>query len=202
MGLDQYLSVRRRFPRDHAVTTTIFDTLGLDWETLATNDAGGYHYLPLWEWYPEAERDLARFALQTAELYPLLTADAPSGFLQVEDDTLVVSVNAGYWGKANAIHGWFVDNVQGGVDDCNLYPVDIEQLAELRERCIKVLDNPDLALDLLPPRGGVFFGSTNIDERYLDHLDHTARMITDVVGHLLAPDTDRTNVSIAYCSSW
>ena len=29
----------------------------------------------------------------------------------------------GYWRKANQIHKWFVDNVQGGIDDCRPYPV-------------------------------------------------------------------------------
>lgn len=202
MGLDQYLMVQRRVPRDHPMAASILQALNLDWDTLTSSEPPWVYYLPLWEWYPDHMRDLARSALEAAELYPLLTADAPSGSLLIEVDTLVVSANVGYWRKANAIHRWFVDNVQGGVDDCNDYPVEIEQLAELRERCIKVLDNPDLALDLLPPTSGFMFGSTDIDEWYLNSLDHTVRMITDVVGRLLAPDTDRTDVSIAYQSSW
>ena len=38
---------------------------------------------------------------------------------------------AGYWRKANAIHGWFVDNVQDGMDDCKEYYVSREKLKEL-----------------------------------------------------------------------
>jgi hypothetical protein len=38
---------------------------------------------------------------------------------------------AGYWRKANAIHKWFVDNVQKGVDDCAEYYVSSEQLKDL-----------------------------------------------------------------------
>jgi hypothetical protein len=45
---------------------------------------------------------------------------------------------AGYWRKANAIHKWFVDNVQGGEDDCEYYEVTKEQLEELLEICEKV----------------------------------------------------------------
>jgi hypothetical protein len=37
----------------------------------------------------------------------------------------------GYWRKANAIHQWFVDNVQDGKDDCASYYVSKEQLKEL-----------------------------------------------------------------------
>ena len=48
--------------------------------------------------------------------------------------------DVGYWRKANAIHKWFVDNVQNGVDDCNYYEVSKEQLEDLLEVCTKVRD--------------------------------------------------------------
>ena len=48
-------------------------------------------------------------------------------------------VHAGYWRKANAIHDWFVRNVQDGVDECQRSPVTIEQLDELRGVCKQVL---------------------------------------------------------------
>lgn len=44
----------------------------------------------------------------------------------------------GYWRKANAIHKWFVDNVQDGYDDCGYYEVTKEQLEELLSTCITV----------------------------------------------------------------
>lgn len=47
----------------------------------------------------------------------------------------------GYWRKANAIHKWFVDNVQNEVDDCGTYEVSKEKLKELLEICIEVRDN-------------------------------------------------------------
>lgn len=43
------------------------------------------------------------------------------------------------WRKANAIHKWFVDNVQGGVDECQESSVGIEQLKELLSLCKNVL---------------------------------------------------------------
>lgn len=45
-----------------------------------------------------------------------------------------------YWRKANAIHKWFVDNVQGGRDDCGEYYVTCDKLRELLALCEKVLD--------------------------------------------------------------
>ena len=38
-----------------------------------------------------------------------------------------------YWRKANAIHNWFVQNVQDGNDDCKKYWVSIDHLKELRK---------------------------------------------------------------------
>lgn len=49
-----------------------------------------------------------------------------------------------YWRKANAIHKWFVDKVQGGEDDCKEYPVSSAQLIELRDTCKRVLDGSKL----------------------------------------------------------
>ena len=34
----------------------------------------------------------------------------------------------GYWRKANAIHNWFVNNIQNGKDDCRRYEVSKENL--------------------------------------------------------------------------
>lgn len=44
-----------------------------------------------------------------------------------------------YWRKANAIHRWFVENVQGGSDECQESSVSREQLAELVALCKQVL---------------------------------------------------------------
>lgn len=49
-------------------------------------------------------------------------------------------IEEGYWRKANAIHKWFVDNVQGGEDDCKEYYVDESDLKKLLDTVNKVLD--------------------------------------------------------------
>lgn len=51
----------------------------------------------------------------------------------------------GYWRKANAIHKWFVENVQNGEDDCGQYEVSKEQLEELLDVCKEVLDKVVMA---------------------------------------------------------
>lgn len=88
-----------------------------------------------------------------------------------------LSVKVMYWRKANAIHDWFVKNVQDGQDNCREYEVGREQLAELRELCDRVIKDHDLAKDLLPPAEGFFFGGTELDEWYFGALAETRNAI-------------------------
>ena len=90
---------------------------------------------------------------------------------------IIVSEQVAYWRKANAIHKWFVDNCQDGVDDCRLATVRVTQLAELVGVCKQVLAQPELAAQLLPTMEGHFFGSTDYDEGYLDHLRLTVKRL-------------------------
>lgn len=50
----------------------------------------------------------------------------------------------GYWRKANAIHHWFVQNVQDGNDDCEYHEVTKDHLKTLRNLCITIFDNVSL----------------------------------------------------------
>lgn len=81
------------------------------------------------------------------------------------------------WRKANAIHEWFVNNVQNGEDDNRLYDVSAEQLKQLLKLCDQVLEDPDEAPRLLPTQEGFLFGSTEYDERYFQSLDYTASVL-------------------------
>lgn len=86
-----------------------------------------------------------------------------------------------YWRKANAIHRWFVENIQDNKDDCGYYYVSREQLKELLTACQKVLTYPTMAQELLPTRDGFFFGSTDYDVDYLDDLKQTAEGLTKIL---------------------
>mgnify|MGYP003341723335 FL=1 len=52
-----------------------------------------------------------------------------------------VEVCVAYWRKANAIHKWFVDKCQDGVDECQETWLSREQLQELVDTCKNVLAN-------------------------------------------------------------
>jgi hypothetical protein len=123
-----------------------------------------------------------------------------------------ISLDAMYWRKANAIHGWFVENVQDGDDDCKEYEVDRDQLETLRNTCSKILarheamktmsdeqieemDDLDEDEESLEPTEGFFFGSTEKDEWYYQDLKDTVEGLDRV---LALPD----NFSFAYQASW
>jgi hypothetical protein len=88
-----------------------------------------------------------------------------------------VVVEAGYWRKANAIHQWFVNNVQEGNDDCGNYYVDRDILVGLRNICQEVIADPDSAKDKLPTTSGCFFGDTSYSEYYFDDLKRTVEVV-------------------------
>ena len=108
-----------------------------------------------------------------------------------------VTFRIAYWRKANAIHQWFVDNVQGGTDDCDEYGVDREKLQELMELCEAIIANPKKAQQELPTAAGFFFGSTDYDNYYMQDLQYTAERIKKILA-----DTTFTRCDFYYQSSW
>lgn len=102
-----------------------------------------------------------------------------------------------YWRKANAIHNWFVVNVQVGEDDNREYHVSTEQLQELLRLCKQVVRDPDKAPELLPTKGGFLFGSTEYDNQYFQSIDYTAKILEAV----LQEDNDQLQ-EFVYQSDW
>lgn len=99
-----------------------------------------------------------------------------------------------YWRKFNALHAWFVENIQKGIDKCEPHIVPIEELQKLYES-IKVI-NKQNAKDLLPTQPGFFFGGTDYDEYYwadLEELKHT-------LAYLISQQ--QSDTTYIYCSSW
>lgn len=86
-----------------------------------------------------------------------------------------VEAEAMYWRKANAIHKWFVENIQGGEDNCRRYYVEREQLTELRDLCAKLCTQREMAEETLPTADGFFFGSTEYDEWYWNDIEGTVQ---------------------------
>ena len=76
----------------------------------------------------------------------------------------------GYWRKANAIHRWFVENVQEDVDNCSTYWVSDDKLTRLLHLVNQVLSDHSKAAKLLPTHAGFFFGSTDYEKCYFENL--------------------------------
>lgn len=101
--------------------------------------------------------------------------------LGVEQRTQYVIIKAGYWRKANHIHGWFVTNVQDGTDDCARYDVTREQLVQLHCLCQEVLADNSKAAELLPLADGFFFGGREYEQWYSDDLVETINIIDEAL---------------------
>jgi hypothetical protein len=70
----------------------------------------------------------------------LIEAADKLGFPAEREHGYTLTVDIGYWRKANAIHQWFVDRCADGTDDCKPVYVGREQLQELRDICQKIID--------------------------------------------------------------
>ena len=165
MGLDMYLHAKKYVEK-------------IDWTKLQSND---------------------ELSMDSAEVVnPLWTEIVNvSGLEDVATDIYGahVEVTCAYWRKANQIHKWFVDNVQGGNDNCGEYYVSHEKLKSLLDLVNKALAerNPSL----LQPRAGFFFGSYDIDEWYWHDLKDTIKQLDRV---LALPEMSK--LSFYYISSW
>lgn len=103
--------------------------------------------------------------------------------------------NAIYWRKANAIHRWFVEEVQNGVDDCGDYNVSADQLKVLLLKCEKVLKDKNSAPSILPTQDGFFFGDTNYNDSYFEVIEYTVKKLKEL-------DLDNSKDDYTYHSSW
>lgn len=155
--------------------------MGLDMYLKAKTFISGYDFVP------PAEQEAYKTIVDSIGGNSLVDSDSP---------TAEVSITAGYWRKANAIHGWFVKHVQDGEDECKEHYVSREQLIALQEACQDVLANPSKALDILPPTQGFFFGGYDLDEYYWHYVKETEALI----GALLKKADEKWE--FFYRSSW
>lgn len=105
---------------------------------------------------------------------------------------------AAYWRKANAVHKWFVDNVQNGEDECRPHYVEREQLEELIDDCMLVIaaQDQELSEQVVPTASGFFFGSTEYNDIYYDDLKQTIEMLEKVL------EKYSEDYQFIYQSSW
>ena len=121
---------------------------------------------------------------------------------------MTISYPVGYWRKANAIHNWFVQNVQDGRDECQKSYVSARNLYELREACQAVLATRNNSLvsvsevaeeNGLAPTPGFFFGSQEYDEWYFQDMEYTVKTIDRLESKGVL---ENAWVDIEYQASW
>lgn len=137
-------------------------------------------YVKTWEHTPEPE------------LFKIKVERGLGTTIEPERISYIIE-EVGCWRKANAIHQWFVDNVQEGVDDCKEHYVTEANLKELLLLVRSVLENNKLAPKLLPTQSGFFFGSTDYGEFYIEDLKLTKQIIEDAL---------KEGGNYYYSSSW
>jgi len=151
-----------------------------------TTPEKGFHSVP----NPRFDIVARAFDLTANDLEP----EMPSAYIQFK----VLQ-----WRKANAIHEWFVQNVQDGEDNCREYYVSREQLEELLATLGHMLkakqDGADESTfeDILPTQSGFFFGSTEYDEYYWETIEYTYEAINALLNNHKFDDFD-----FEYSSSW
>ena len=160
--------------------------MGLDMYLTAEKHVSGYSF------FSDKEQNEFKQIMELTELNKLMSPHRPSGS---------VSVTAAYWRKANAIHGWFVNNVQNGEDECKKHYVSREQLQKLIDTAKEALEfyevgEKEKARDLLPPTEGFFFGGTEIGDWFAADLRDTIEQIEPLL--LQTPD----NIDFYYQSTW
>ena len=149
--------------------------------------------------YLHARRVLADYDFQpdekqiSKEIYKLLSVED----VVEHNNSISVDIPVAYWRKANAIHRWMVENVQGGEDDCGEYWVSRDAAAKLLEVCINVRKDPSKAKELLPPQEGFFFGSAEVDDWYLRQIGYTVDRLS-----LIIDNPDLKDFDFYYQSSW
>lgn len=118
---------------------------------------------------------------------------------------LSIFEDIGYWRKANQIHTFFVEQCQGGIDECQLTKVSKAKLNKLMSLCKQALALKEVYLndgivqgkpleEILPTASGFFFGGTEYDEWYFDGIQNTIEILEGVL-----PDT---TADYYYSSSW
>ncbi len=108
-----------------------------------------------------------------------------------------------YWRKANQIHMWLVDNVQGGVDDCEEHQVSTKQIVHFYDELVKARLSRDESI--FSPSEGFFFGSTDIDEYYWQELRDTIEELKPEIEKIKELDEDNRDnyeYTFFYRASW
>lgn len=101
-----------------------------------------------------------------------------------QDRVKYVVEDVAEWRKANAIHRWFVENVQNGEDDCGRYELGRSELESLLETVNQVLKSTKLV------PGDVYVGTRHSGGASEDMYDEGHVLENPAVAERLLPTTE------------
>lgn len=194
MGLDMYLEADVLRTDNDPRAIAVFDTIAKHYPDGVKPEYSEEHGLALFNLRPT---DKHLNAVRDAIAEQFRAVDTTNHWIGAEFNVDLITIPLGYWRKANQLHRWFINTVQGGRDECQRAEVSREQLFELRKLLKSVLANRDQAPELMPTQKGFFFGDTEYDDDYFDDLAHTLDILDRICDHGL---TEKTR--IYYHSSW
>ncbi len=153
--------------------------------------------------YLEAEKYVSgyREAQERDQVLDSLDAGHPP---LAQNSFATLAVNVAYWRKANAIHAWFVENVQNGEDECRKHFVQLDQLRDLLGLCETLLGKKDaeMAEEYLPTESGCFFGDTDYGDWYWDCLQLTVDQLSPLLAWFDEAEDRAVQWDVYYRSSW
>ena len=121
-------------------------------------------------------------------------------YLQKRDKSTgkIVDNKVMYWRKANQIREWIVSNAgYDRMNNCVEFPLSKETLIRLRDDCKRVIDNKELAREILPTRSGFFFGDTEYNDWYFEDIRETYVKLKEILR-----TTDFDKYEIFYFEWW
>lgn len=171
MGLDMYLN---RMPRYRGATAEDVNAVECYLDYIDAKKKGSeYAECSFKEWCGADELPQQKYI----DFYSKFYKERKYGFARIMEQV-------GYWRKANAIHSWFVDNIQNGVDDCNYHrEVTEEDLEKLLDVCKQVYESCVMML------GSVKNGQTCTENGWVDNIELGKVVIDTSVAEELLPTT-------------
>lgn len=130
MGLDMYLERKRKINKNLTLEETKKIACYLTWK----------------------EHFKDKFSLE--ELFGLKESEIDLNYVSNFED-FNDPYEVGYWRKANQIHNWFNNHIDGGVENCQYYEVSKSMLEELLAVCKEVLSKAVIG------EGNIFCYSTS-----------------------------------------
>ena len=100
--------------------------------------------------------------------------------------------HVGYFRKVNCVYRYFEDKL---TDETAWVTKD--ECEDIVKRCSAVLENPDLASELMPTRNGFFFGSTEYDKYYFSDLRDVRKQFKSFIKYFKTDDD-----LMFICMSW